>query len=226
VTDDTVQPVQLGAEVGASEGRHVRHRMFAVVDRSQMAAFNTTLTTATRQGVITAATNTNPIQITSPNHGLAAGQVVSVTGVTGLPAANGVWKVQTVVGPSNFTLAGSDGTAYTTSATGPNAGNWVLALGVQPGQSGTSPNGRPVTLPQVQGRGITLTIDPNTANEETVLASYDANTNSYYPLLYQKSHAAGAPVVWRGNPGPWQKTTDGYNPRNDAAVVPLFAIID
>ncbi len=37
VKNDTVLPVQLGAEMNASEGRAVRHRMFAIIDRSVLA---------------------------------------------------------------------------------------------------------------------------------------------------------------------------------------------
>jgi hypothetical protein len=36
VTDDTTRPVTLGAEMNASEGKAVRHRFFAVIDRSVM----------------------------------------------------------------------------------------------------------------------------------------------------------------------------------------------
>jgi hypothetical protein len=37
VVDESVVPVKLGAEIGRTENRHVRHRMFAIIDRTQIA---------------------------------------------------------------------------------------------------------------------------------------------------------------------------------------------
>src|SRR5262249_48536762 len=42
VVDDSTQPVKLGAEVGRAENRHVRHRMFAVVNRTSHDTATTT----------------------------------------------------------------------------------------------------------------------------------------------------------------------------------------
>ncbi|MFO0845990.1 MAG: hypothetical protein U0797_27015, partial [Gemmataceae bacterium] len=42
VEDDAKRPVILGKEIGKAENRHVRYRMFALVDRTQMKAFDTT----------------------------------------------------------------------------------------------------------------------------------------------------------------------------------------
>lgn len=42
VVDDTVKPAKLGAEVGRSTNKHIRHRAFALVDRTQLRLFSTT----------------------------------------------------------------------------------------------------------------------------------------------------------------------------------------
>lgn len=70
-----------------------------------------------QSGVITGATNASPIVITSDNHGLQAGQRVTIENVGGNTAANGT---HTVANPAlnTFELSGTTGNgAYTSGGT-------------------------------------------------------------------------------------------------------------
>lgn len=75
---------------------------------------------------ITGATNTAPIIITSPNHGLQTGDGVFTQGVQGNAAANGGWLI-TVLNTSQFSLDGSDGT---TSGAYLGGGSWNRSSGI------------------------------------------------------------------------------------------------
>jgi hypothetical protein len=73
-------------------------------------------------GSITAATQANPCQITSPNHNLQNGSIIVINGVVGMTQLNGNQYTITVVDPNNFTLNGIDSTAFTPYVSG---GTWT-----------------------------------------------------------------------------------------------------
>ena len=68
---------------------------------------------------ITGASNTAPIVITSTAHGLSTGDAISVSGVAGNTAANGVFTI-TKVDDNSFSLNGATGNAAYTSG-----GTWL-----------------------------------------------------------------------------------------------------
>ncbi len=63
-------------------------------------------------GVITGASNQDPVRINSSNHGLSNGAVVFITGVLGMTEINNdFWTIQ-VINSNRFSLLGADGTAF------------------------------------------------------------------------------------------------------------------
>jgi hypothetical protein len=80
-------------------------------------------------GVITAASNTAPIVITSNNHNLTSGQFVNTAGVTGNTAANVTTTQITRVDANTFQLNGTTGNgAYISGGTWNTSGLYGITL--------------------------------------------------------------------------------------------------
>jgi hypothetical protein len=173
VTNPGTNPPTLGAEIGRSEGRQVRHRMFAIVDRTNLNIFQTNFVST-----VSAATGwalpvpPSGILIPSPsNPSTAQPQTVTV-------------QFSQTGGTNQFTNAA-----------------WALAP------------------------GMSVVFDPGTDNEETVVlqAPPAGALPGQFQATFYKSHLPNAPVIQRGNPGPWATR---YDPRLDPLVVPHYNIID
>ena len=59
VTDSTSLPVKLGGEIGAAAGRQTRYKLFSLVDRTRITAFETSATGPITQDAINNAFNSN-----------------------------------------------------------------------------------------------------------------------------------------------------------------------
>jgi hypothetical protein len=190
---------QIGAEIGRSEGRNVRHRLFAVVDRSNTLAFSTTVTPTPP------ATAINPVQ---PQQGPQAGS-----------NAFGLQPVQlTTTGP----VAGDPNaaTVVTNSATGM---NWAISA---QGAAGSAAQFLVQPLVLVYDPGA---VDPTTGAslEETVVATPVQVTGGYQlQAAFTKSHALGATVLCFGHPGaplrydPRQDTGLVIQPQGPTSTLP------
>jgi hypothetical protein len=144
VVNPNTSPPQLGPEIGRSEGRQVRHRMFAIVDRTNLSVFSTTSSTAVSGPTATNPTGTATIQVgawagTNPNTGAtwsiqpgtqlviepgtANEETVTVTAVNGAASPPTITANFTLPHPNTAVTGTPLGSPYAISQRG-NPGPW------------------------------------------------------------------------------------------------------
>jgi hypothetical protein len=205
------RPVLLGQELGKSENRHIRHRMFAVIDRTNLQLWPTLY----------------------PNNPSAP----SMRSVAAIPAPSNNRPVVTVTvhlqNAAPPQAANPDPRAYRWQNLTNNQG--VIQFTGTNQNAYTNPFTGYAWTPQA---GAVLVFDPDTDNEETVVLQKVPNSNpAAYQATFTKAHAANCVVISRGNPGPWAPITGNTvappfmlhpsvtDPRLDSGIVPYFAVI-
>ncbi len=122
---------------------------------------------AISSGVIDNVTNDTPMKITSINHGLTTGDVVTITGVQGAIAANGTFQV-TVLDVNTFSLDGSDGAVNPTTGNAAYTGGGSWTQGTITGVS----NAGPIVISTTSTTGLS---DGDLVKIEGVLGNTAAN---------------------------------------------------
>jgi hypothetical protein len=199
VTDDQARPVKLGAEIGKAEGRNIRHRMFAIVDRSSLTVDNQGFNTGPPIFLAAKLETTTVIQgVTRPVYSISGAQYPGVDGPNTLSGYyEGIpWsiKVGTVLQAEPATLGGSTQFPKVHAVNGPGA-----------------------TFTNLFGQQVTVS-----SPSITLKGQLGAGTPSpLYMMVPVRNGQPIPPEVKLGNPGP----KPGFNPRNYPWIVRYFSII-
>jgi hypothetical protein len=198
VVDDTTLPVKLGAEIGKAENRHVRHRMFAIVDRSNLTQ--------------------DPQNIHQPGGPpiFLSAQFLRMDTTLNRPVCS-IDGASPTLGKDEFgydAVVGSyEGIPWAITAQGPNR-NVYLDYGMDPAAGGRY---QPQSIAIFQVRAAAGNDPPTIVLDAPGLFNTPIHPNPFSIMAPYRAKG-----FWLGNPGPQQR----FNPREYPWLVRHFSVIN
>jgi hypothetical protein len=209
VVDESVRPARLGKEIGRDENRHMRHRFFAVVDRSGLELFKTTSTNAVIVGLPWNSTTDYALNSNVTYRGFPY-NCININNKGFPPTDTRYWA------PSSMSI----GAAWVANQAY-SVGNIVVSGGVTYRciQTHTSSTAITATNPNYWA---TFALQPGMLLElGTDVVAIKAVAGNSFTADFASSHSVNSQIVCRGNPGP----RPAYNPRRDSNVVLYMSMI-
>lgn len=162
---------------------------------------------------ITAATQANPVAVTSAAHGYTTGQVIQVVGVVGMTQLNDKFYTLTVVDANTFTLDGVNGTGYTAYTSGGSAKTGVFytlkpSVDIAAVTSGTS-----LTTDHWGAAGVAAQFDTVTMNFNTTSGTNGNSTKfgNGTNAVFDMATANGRALAMMGMPAAGGTSSAGTN---------------
>lgn len=162
---------------------------------------------------ITAATQANPVAVTSAAHGYTTGQVIQVVGVVGMTQINDRFYTVTVVDANTFTLDGVNGTGYTAYTSGGSAKTGVFytlkpSVDIAAVTSGTS-----LATDHWGATGVAAQFDTVTMNFNTAAASNGNSTKfgNGTNAVFDMATTNGRALAMMGMPAAGGTSSSGTN---------------
>jgi hypothetical protein len=240
---NAIVPPKIGSEIGRNQGQQIRHRMFAIVDRTGLNLAQAVAPNGITSGNQTVQVNVNPVnQLPAPNGGAPVPAILNtmvgnqveigpdpITGQSEVVTVTAVTCASNSFGVSAGTITANFKNTYSVNTPimfrgnpGPQPRSMSSLVTIPVASGGNTVQVAGTVSNIMLGDAITIGPDPNTGATEQRIVSLIDTSNPATPAIrvqgaFVNNYSAASPVTWT--------SAVPYQARNDPGVVLHLSVV-